>query len=108
MALTDFFRINLPYGIRKNAKGEWMAFNREYMPLGWNKNKQSIYDDNSYSEVPVYTKYKNISDSQLIRISDSPNEINRNEKGEITIVFFYNDRTNPQSFPEHWDSYTEN
>ena len=30
MALTDFFRINLPYGIRKNDKGEWVAFNREY------------------------------------------------------------------------------
>jgi hypothetical protein len=35
--LTDFFRINLPYGMQKNEKGEWMFFNREYVPLGWNE-----------------------------------------------------------------------
>ena len=36
MGLFDFFRVNLPYGLKKNSKKEWIAFNREYMPLGWN------------------------------------------------------------------------
>lgn len=35
--LNDFFRINLPYGIAQNNKGEWMAFNREYRPIGFNE-----------------------------------------------------------------------
>lgn len=42
MALTDFFRINLPYGIKCNDKNEWATFNREYMPLG--SNNKSIDD----------------------------------------------------------------
>jgi hypothetical protein len=29
MSLTDFFRINLPYGMNKNENGEWICFNRE-------------------------------------------------------------------------------
>ncbi len=34
--LSDFFRINLPYGISRTDDNEWFAFNREYLPLGWN------------------------------------------------------------------------
>jgi hypothetical protein len=45
MALTDFFRINLPYGIQKNDVGEWSAFNREYKPLGWNTDEWVNYED---------------------------------------------------------------
>jgi hypothetical protein len=36
MPLTDFFRINLPYGLKRNDNDEWFCFNREYVPLGWN------------------------------------------------------------------------
>jgi hypothetical protein len=32
MALSDFFRINMPYGLKRNPSDEWFAFNREYMP----------------------------------------------------------------------------
>ncbi len=35
MALSDFFRINLPYGMMRNESGEWFVFNREYAPLGF-------------------------------------------------------------------------
>jgi hypothetical protein len=34
MALTDFFRINLPYGLKKKLDNKWFIFNREDMPLG--------------------------------------------------------------------------
>ena len=34
MALSNFFKINLPYGIKRNENGQWTAFNREYKPLG--------------------------------------------------------------------------
>lgn len=38
MALTDFIRINLPYGIERNEKGEWTAFNRPASnPEYWNE-----------------------------------------------------------------------
>lgn len=47
MALTDFFRINLPYGIVRDSKGRWSAFNREYLPLGWNEREDSPVDINS-------------------------------------------------------------
>lgn len=36
--LENFFRINLPYGMIRNDKNEWMCFNREYMPLGYVSN----------------------------------------------------------------------
>lgn len=33
MALDDFFRINMPYGMQRNGDGEWFVFNREYKPF---------------------------------------------------------------------------
>jgi hypothetical protein len=44
MSLTDFFRKNLPYGIARNENGEWMAFNREYLPLGFNTTHGNNFD----------------------------------------------------------------
>jgi hypothetical protein len=109
MALSDFFRINLPYGLKKNSKGEWFAFNREYLPLGWNSynlhNRQSIYGDNAYAEYPVYTKYEGLTEKAILRIITIPKNIQRNKAGEIEIIFFYDDGTNPQSNPEYWDDY---
>lgn len=32
--MIDFFRINMPYGMVRNDKGEWCFFNREYTYLG--------------------------------------------------------------------------
>jgi len=58
MSLTDFFRINLPYGIHRNKNNEWSAFNREYLPLGWNNNEQgkSIMIESSFKDFPIHTK----------------------------------------------------
>lgn len=109
MALTDFFRINMPYGMKKNAKGEWFFFNREYVPLGWNQTStKSIYDDKAFSDYPVFTKYKLITEALLEKIAwDKQDGLKRNKDGTIETVFFYNDRTNPQSAPEYWDVYFE-
>lgn len=109
MALTDFFRINMPYGMRKNSKGEWFLFNREYVPLGWNKtNEKSIYDDTAFGDYPVFTKYKLLTDALLEKVAwDKQDGVKRDKEGRIELVFLYNDRTNPQSEPGYWDVYFE-
>lgn len=99
MALTDFFRINLPYGLKKNANNEWFAFNREYKPLGWNTT-----DFINEAQFPVYTIYKGLTDKMILKIF-SETMVHRNEHGEIYLIFFYNDGTNPQSNPKHWQNY---
>lgn len=106
MALSDFFRINLPYGIKKNDSGEWMAFNREYLPLGCNDTGKGIDSkgEESANEMSLYTKYKGLTEAAITKIC-SPSLIQRDEKGEIFRAFFYNDATNPQSNPGHWDNY---
>lgn len=110
MALTDFFRINLPYGIARNENGDWMAFNREYLPIGFNTKNGNSFDINKGSELPVYTKYKSMREDFLLKLSyDGENGVKRDEKGEIISVWLYNDRTNPQSNDtiEYWDKYFE-
>lgn len=107
MSLTDFFRINLPYGATKNSNDEWFVFNREYMPMGWNstEKQQSIYDTKAYSDMPIYTKYKRLTDNAILKIIGDPDRIQKNEQGKIVRIFFYKDKTNPQSSPEYWDDY---
>lgn len=109
MSLTNFFRINLPYGMKKNSNGEWFTFNREYVPLGWNStsDSQSIYVENPYPNYPVYTKYKGLTDNIILTIIKDTEAIIKNDSGEIDSIFFYNDRTNPQSHPEQWNNYFE-
>lgn len=107
MDLTDFFRINFPYGLRKNSTGQWFAFNREYAPLGWNSSSgaKSIFEDNPYPGYPVYTKYQGLTENAILKIITDPDAVQRNKAGEIDSVFFYNDRTNPQSSPQYWTDY---
>ncbi len=92
MALNNFFKINFPYGIKANDKGEWTAFNREYKPLG--------YKD-SFEEVPdtdfIYCKYKNLTNTILMKLGDTDGAIHK-ENGKIVKVFFYSDSTNPSNF----------
>lgn len=106
MSLTDFFRINLPYGMTKNSKNEWFAFNREYMPLGWNskENQISIRKDNCYGENPVYTNYKGLTDVKISKIIKEE-FIHRDENNNIIRIYFYDDKTNPKSNTEYWNDY---
>lgn len=107
MALTDFFRINLPYGMKKNTNNEWFVFNREYMPLGWNsKDKQeSIHKEMPYAQFPVYTRYQRLTERAILKIIADKNNIQRNDENEIVRIFFYNDKTNPKSNPKYWGDY---
>ena len=59
--LRVFFRLNLPYGIAKNDKGEWRAFNREYMPWGFNDMNYKSLSGCDYTEYPVYIKFNGLS-----------------------------------------------
>lgn len=109
MALTDFFRINLPYGIQRNGDNEWFCFNREYLPLGWNSKEEheSIHQENIYDSIPLYTKYKGLTEKRILQIIKEPSAIQRDKDGTINRVFFYNDGTNPKISPKHWGDYFE-
>jgi hypothetical protein len=106
MPLSDFFRINLPYGMEKNANNEWFAFNREYVPLGWNTKDSSFFNEmKTNGELPIHTKFKGLTDNAISKIITNPDRVQKNKAGEIVTVFFYNDATNPQSKPQYWDDY---
>lgn len=103
MALGDFFRINMPYGMEKNDKNEWFVFNREYKPLGFNTNERVEYE-----KYPVFVRYKALTEAKLQKLA-CPKEdtIRRNEKGEIRMIWFYSDGTNPKDSPKYWNDYFE-
>lgn len=111
MALTNFFRINLPYGIARNENGAWMAFNREYMPLGCNQNSNWQSEHTDFVDHPLHTKYDKLSEKLLLELADSETEVVRNEEGEIVKIWFYSDATNPTSIGQdterNWNRYFE-
>ena len=45
--MTDFFRINMPYGMLRNDAGEWMFFNSEYTALG-SKSRDRVPEDSDF------------------------------------------------------------
>lgn len=105
--LSDFFSINLPYCIEKNKKGEWVALNREYLPLGYND-----YDlkGKDFSNLPIHTKYSNLTEEAILRIVKNEKFVNRNDNGEIIYFFLYNDLSNPivkSKTNDAWEAYFE-
>lgn len=67
--LNNFFRINMPYGITRNEKGEWSAFNREYMPLGYNDSRLKGNIIKEFGELPIWTKYKALHEKTLLLLA---------------------------------------
>ncbi len=104
MALSNFFNINLPYGIKRNEDGHWAAFNREYKPLGQNNPWKTVSESDF-----VYTNYGELSDKFLIDLADDPTSFQRDENKVIVKVFFYNDTTNPSNRSKEglWEKYFE-
>ncbi len=102
MALTDFFRINLPYGVYINDERKMMAFNREYRPIGINN--LSVEYDKEKTILPVFTEYKGLTDNFLNELSNGC-QVDHNDKGQIRTIWFYNDRLNPINDGQHWDRY---
>jgi len=97
MALTDFFSINLPYGMEKNEKGEWMVFNREYKPLGFNSKKKEVYEN-----YPIFTKFSGLTDECILKIASRSEEKEEDGKMKIYKFWFYNDETNPIKNSNNW------
>ncbi len=91
MALTDFFRINLPYGIVRDSKGRWSAFNREYLPLGWNEREDSPVDinsDNAFGNIPIHTEYEKVTEKKLFEIIYTMTELILNHQMSIGMIIF--------------------
>jgi hypothetical protein len=111
MSLDNFFRINLPYGLRRVSKNKWVAFNREYLPLGWNtgsKKRDSIFDPKYYEDIPIHTAYEGLTEKLLLAVTwDDKDGVQRDDNGQINSVFFYNDRSNPANNPQMWPEYFE-
>jgi hypothetical protein len=111
--LSDFFRINLPYGLARNENGEWMAFNREYKPLGFNTTETSIdartLKGNS-RELPLFSLFFGLTNRFIQEITEyDESAVNRDEQGNIHCFWLYNDSTNPMNRPdkdnEYWSIY---
>jgi hypothetical protein len=109
MALTDFFRINMPYGLQRNEHGEWTAFNREYQPLGYTKKAiEDIRKPSLREELPIFTKYKGLSETRLKKIISLTGEhFTTDQNGKINRVWLYKDVNNPADHGAHWPSYVE-
>lgn len=86
----DFFRTNLPYGMQKNEKGQWMFFNRQYKPLGCATT--DFIEDKDL--VDFYSNYPKMNDEFLISLAEFAS-VEKNEKGEISRIWFYRNATIP-------------
>ena len=119
MPLNNFFHINLPYGMSKNKDGEWLVFNREYCPLGFNtRNSESCNRINGRFNLPIYSKYSRLTDAtiekimgdtnrsyQSSRVCENGGSVQYDDAGKINRVFFYNDLTDPVLNPQTWVEY---
>lgn len=105
MGLNNFFRINLPYGLRRTAKNEWVAFNRLYLPLGFNsEGEKNILEDNLYEEFPIFTRFNGVTNELLSEVAE---KISHDADGEIKAIYLYSDITNPTLDDNYWDLYFE-
>ncbi|MFZ4402080.1 MAG: hypothetical protein ACOYO1_18770 [Bacteroidales bacterium] len=105
--LSDFFRINLPYGIVKCNDNKWMAINYENLPIGFNSEELKSQPGKGHFDYPIYTKYKDVTEEFLIDLSFDEYTIHRNEAGEIDEVFLYKANSIPLN-PEEMDLFLDN
>jgi len=86
-----------------------MAFNREYLPLGYNDQNSWQQENNGYSDVPVHTNYGKISNALLQELADEATDISKNEEGDIIKIWLYSDGTNPSNSGsnsvKYWNKY---
>ncbi len=105
--LSNFFRINFPYGIHRDPQsGAWMAFNREYKPLGF-----YTLESLNYNQFPIHVKYQALTHAKLLKLAggDDSRFLQRDEFGKIVRVWFYDDGTIPTSrqTKAKWNQYFE-
>jgi len=93
MISPSFLHVNLPYGIRKNADGEWYAFNRMYLPLGI-KDRAALRLDNKvlpqdeYDRLFIGTPYAGLTETLLTKLA--VNRIERDKDNSIICIWLYN------------------
>jgi hypothetical protein len=97
----------MPYGMMRNEEGKWFCFNRDYLPLGWN-DYQALPEmrEKKFTDLPVYGEMKGLTEKRILAIG-RPDSVHRNDKGEITQFYFYNDKTNPMNDPKEWGTYLD-
>ena len=117
--MDTFFAINMPYGLRRNKYGQWMVFNREYMPLGYNSttHQESMSgfpdeEDYAYKKQPIYTSYEGLTEKLLLLLADdNEDNIRRDNLGRIYGVHLYDMYTCPINFHKpsdsNWTNYTK-
>ncbi|MBB5645749.1 hypothetical protein [Pedobacter cryoconitis] len=93
--IYDFLNINLPYGIQKVGKDEWVIFNRKYLPLGSNNMAHN-------TEEWVGLSYNGLTDEFLNKIAVT---ILKDENGIAVKAFFYNEDSHPQQSNQHYNDY---
>ena len=81
--MNDFLRTNFPYGIKKNNEGEWMIFNRLYLPLGMTRKDEAYFREN---EKKFYFRYKGITEKLLEELGKGQN-ITHDSDGKIISTF---------------------
>jgi len=108
MALSDFFRINLPYGLQRNEDGSCYHFNREYVPIGFSERifAFKLNKNDKFPELPIDVQYTGF-DTHLLNdlLKFKGTAVHLNPDGSIDKIFLYNDATNPKSNPNLWSSY---
>lgn len=92
---SDFFRVNMPYGMKKREDGKWMLFNRHYKPLGY-----TCYID---EKDEFYHRYPDLNEQLLKKLSIDKDDVTRRDK-----IWFYDDATNPSGLTldkDLWEEY---
>lgn len=108
--LSDFFRINLPYGLVGNKEGYWMVFNRESKPIGFNIQSEINFSTENETTPAMFSFYPLLSDSLILELIDyDESSVKRDNLGNIKKFWLYNDQTNPmnqrEKENEYWKTY---
>lgn len=101
MALTNFFSINMPYGMYYEKGKGWVCFNREYKPLGYNISGGGFPScAKDFFHTPIFTNYK-VNNEQIQKLVDKFDLDYRIDPkdGKIGLVIFYDSDRNPLI---HW------
>lgn len=105
---TNFFRINMPYGVIVKANGELICFNRNYAPIGHFSTIESCITWINESELPIFGSYEPISDDLLRKIAiDHRIDV---WEDDSRVIHLYLDESNPTDKPmsdKKWKAYFE-
>jgi len=107
MSLDDFFRINMPYFMVRIKNDEWVFYNREGLPLGWNDiyKKEHHKEDDAYANVPIRTKYVDITEEFLNLLVDDEKYVSYDEDGKIKEIQLHSGGPGLKDNDEFFESY---